>query len=117
MVKFFDLTQGDFFNGIMIMRIISARCAGHEKDPDTNEDWTCYKNIDISVIRSRYTMPDAIRNHNVVNNLIYEFTVEELAEDYISDECNPDVENMCHHITRLPIGRNSSHFFIKVELE
>ena len=115
-IKYFELVEADSFQAYGIMSMIVGRCAGDQKDPDTNESWAKYENVDISIIRSSEPMPVAKDNHNQVSDNLWEFTVEELAKDYSSDDTNPYVEQIGHAVAKLPIGKVSSHFFIKVTL-
>lgn len=112
--KYFELIGAESFQAYNIMSIIAGRCAGENVDPDTNESWAKFKNVDISIIRSSKPMPAAMNNHNQISDYLWEFTVKELAEDYISSDTNPFVEQIGHTVARLPIGRTSSHYFIKV---
>ena len=112
--KYFELLEPGSFQAYHIMSMVAGRCAGAQEDPDTNESWAKYENVDISIIRSSKPMPAAKENHNQVSDNLWEFTVEELAEDYSSDDTNPYVEQIGHAVAKLPIGRVSSHFFIKV---
>jgi hypothetical protein len=114
--KYFKLTEANPINVYMIMQIVAARCAGKDKDPDSNHDYTSYEYCDISIIRSSKAMPEAMKNHNVVSNLTFEFSVQELAEDFTSENTNPKVEHLGHSVAKLPIRRAPSHFFLKVEL-
>ncbi len=115
--KYFELLQADSVQAYMIMQMVSSRCAGQEKDPESGQDWSSYENVDISIVRSSKPMPEAMDKHNVVSNLVFEFTVQELADDYTSEECNPYVEQIGAAVKRLPIGHSPSHFFLKVVLE
>ena len=112
--KYFELMEAEAFQAYGIMSMVAGRCAGEDVDPDTNESWEKYENVDISIIRSSKPMPAAKESHNQVSDNLWEFTVEELAQDYSSDDTNPYVEQIGHAVAKLPIGRVSSHFFIKV---
>lgn len=114
--RFFELLSADHLQTSWIMTIIVGRCAGVNMDPDSDESWENFKDIDISIVRSSKPMPEAMEIHNQVSDNLWEFTVEELAEDYTSDDTNPYVEQICHAVAKLPIGRVSSHFFVKVVL-
>lgn len=115
-IKFFELTEADATNAYYIMSIVADRCAGNQTDPDTDKDWTGYNNVTISIVRSSKGLPEAIENHNVVSNNVFVFTVRELAEDAVSDDCNPKVSAIGKAVTKLAIKRCSSHSFLKVEL-
>lgn len=114
--KFFDIPYADAQAVYQIMAIVSGRCAGEAVDPDSGEGWQKFENVDISVVRSTKRMPEALESHNQVSDLRWEFTVAELAADYSSPDCNEDVFEIGHEVGKLPIGRNSSHYYIKVEL-
>ena len=115
-IKIFELHEPNPIIAYQVMSIIACRCAGKETDPDSGEGWDKYENIDISIIRSTKPISQALENHNVVSDLIWEFTVKELADDYSSDDTIPEISDIGHEVVKLPIGRTSSHFFIKVEL-
>lgn len=115
-IKIFELNEANPSICYQIMSIIAGRCAGKETDPDSGEGWDKYENIDISIIRSTKPISQALENHNVVSDLTWEFTVKELADDYSSDDTIPEISDIGHEVVKLPIGRTSSHFFIKVEL-
>lgn len=112
--KYFELMEADSFQAYGIMAMVTGRCAGEEVDPDTKDSWAKYENVDIPIIRLSKSMPAAMDNHNQVSDNLWEFTVEELAEDYYSHGTNPYVEQIGRAVTKLPIGRVSSHFFMKV---
>lgn len=114
--KYFELLEANPLQVYYIMSMVAGRCAGEEKDSDSGEDWSKYKNVDISIVRSLKPMPEAMDKHNLVSDLLWEFTVDELSEDYSSSDCNIDVENIGKEVKNLPIGKSSSHFFVKVEL-
>jgi len=114
--KYFELFSTEPEQTYYILYSIAARCAGKEQDPDTGKDWSNYEDIDISIIRSSKPMPEAMEKYNVVSNLIFEFTVNELAKDCSSDVCNDGVKSIAKAISNLPIGRNNSHFLIKVDV-
>ena len=114
--KYFELLDANPLQVYYIMSMVAGRSAGEEKDPDSGEDWSKYKNVDISIVRSSKPMPEAMDKHNLVSDLLWEFTVDELSEDYSSSDCNLDVENIGKEVKNLPIGKSSSHFFVKVEL-
>lgn len=115
--KFFELTEADASLAYYLMSIVVARCSGKQTDPDTDKDWTGYQNVTVSIVRSSKGMPDAMENHNVVSNNVYEFTVAELALDAGEDNYNPKVAAIGKAVTKLAIRRCSSHFFLKVELD
>lgn len=80
--KYFELLEPGSFQAYHIMSMVAGRCAGAQEDPDTNESWAKYENVDISIIRSSKPLPAAVEDHNQVSDNLWEFTVEELAEDY-----------------------------------
>ena len=71
-IKYFELVEADSFQAYGIMSMIVGRCAGDQKDPDTNESWAKYENVDISIIRSSEPMPVAKDNHNQLQKAIIE---------------------------------------------
>lgn len=111
---FFEILSADPIQVNWIMTIIVGRCAGVNMDPDSDESWENFENIDISIVRSAKTLPEAMDNHNQVSDNLWEFTVEELETDFRSDDINPHVEQIVKTVLLLPIGRVSSHFYIKV---
>lgn len=50
--KYFELLEPGSFQAYHIMSMVAGRCAGEQKDPDTNESWEKYENIDISTLVS-----------------------------------------------------------------
>lgn len=114
--KFFELYDANPFNLYYVIYMIAERCAGKQTDPDSGETWENYENIDISIVRSIKPMPDAINQNNQVSDLKWEFVKEELVSDLEDSETNPDIESIGNAVKNLPIGKTTSHFFVKVEL-
>lgn len=112
--KYFEIHEARAHNLYYIISMITARCAGAYKDPDTNEDWTGYENIDVSIVRTRDV--NNLDAATQVSDLMWEFTVEELAAEYSSSDCMPEIFDMGHEVAKLPIGRVRSSYFVKVEL-
>ena len=111
--KYFELTENDGVSTLMLLKFLADRCLGLAKDPDTEEDWTGYKNITFSIVRSAKNMPEAMNNHNVVSGYVYKFSVVEFGGAAFS----PKVTEMVEAVKKLPIRRCSSHFFLKVDLD
>lgn len=107
--KFFTLVA-DPFSFPYVMQIVASRCAG--KDPEY--DWSKFDAIEISIIHAFHFDPDNEASYNVVSDNCTEFTVNELAEDYHSDDCNPKIEKIIRFISKLPIGRTKSQFLARV---
>lgn len=108
---FFELTEASPQMGYFVMYQIASRCAG-----EADEDWSCYENATVSIVRSAMNMPEAMKSHNVVSNYVFQFETLELADD-INYGDNPKVFAIGMAVSKLAIKRCSSHFFIKVELE
>lgn len=108
---FFELTEPSSEMGYYIMYMIASRCAG-----ESDEDWSSYENATVSIVRSAMNMPEAMENHNVVSNYVFQFETLELADD-INYGDNPKVFAIGKAVSKLAIKRCRSHFFIKVELE
>lgn len=115
--KIFQLTDADAENAYYIMSFVVGRCAGIQEDPDTGEDWTKYKNVTVSIIRSTKDIEEALESHNVVSNNVFKFTVAELAEDAAQDHYNDKIFAIGAAVGKLPIRRCSSRFYLKVEVE
>lgn len=114
--KYFEICDTSSMGMAIIMETITSRCAGASMNTDKDNDWSVYENVDISFVRSSKPMPKAMEQHNQVSDYLWEFTVEELASDYNSPDTNSDVEDIINAVKLLPVGRVSSHFFVKVEL-
>ncbi len=116
MTKIFEIYDSNSAAAYYIMSMIAGRCAGMQEDPD-GEDWTKYDNIDISIVKSTKGIENgAFENHNQVGDLRWEYTVKEFADDYNSQECLLDIDDIGHEISRLPIGKSYFHYYIKAEL-
>ena len=115
MVKIFELYDTHPVTVYSTMSMIAGRCAGMQEDPD-GEDWTKYDNIDISIVKSTKQIMEAFDSHEQVGDLRWEYTIKEMAEDYKSEECLLDIDDIGKEVRKLPIGRCFFHYYIKAEL-
>lgn len=77
-------------------------------------DWSKYDEIDVSIVRSKNLNVDDENSYVVISDNCTTFTVAELAEDCVSDDCNPKVEAIMKFIKTLPVGKVPGKFYVRV---
>lgn len=113
--KFFELLDPKSASALYFLSVVSQRCAGADKDPDTNQDWSNYKKITISFIRSLKSMPVNEEEYNIIGDNVWNFTIEEITDSNAPN--SPKVNAVADAIKKFNGGKFRSHFFLMVELE